>query len=198
MSLHLRNGIYYLKKRVPKAYAPVESREYVWVSLKTDSLRAAEEKCDKVWDGIVAAWKARLAGDTADADKRYSAAIELAASHEVRYINVGQVAELELAGLRERLDLVFKKGMGRPDKQLASALLGGVEAPSITLSAALKFHIEFEEGEMKQKSADQLRKWRNPLIKAVKNFISVVGDKELHRITADDMLDFRSWWLDRM
>ena len=32
----------------------------------------------------------------------------------------------------------------------------------------------------------------------MKNFILVVGDKELHRLTADDMLDFRSWWLDRI
>ena|GEM_PF-4952887 len=42
MSLHLRNGIYYFKRRVPKAFALVEPREYVWVSLNTDSLRAAE------------------------------------------------------------------------------------------------------------------------------------------------------------
>lgn len=198
MSLHLRSGIYYLKKRVPKAYASVEPRRDIWVSLRTDSLRAAEEKYVKVWDGILAAWKARLKGDTTDADKRYAAAIALAAAHNVNYINVGQVAELELAGLRERLDLVFKKGGLKPDKALASALMGGVQAPSITLSAALKFHLAFEEGEMKLKSADQLRKWRNPLIKAVKNFILVVGDKELHRLTADDMLDFRSWWLDRI
>ena len=114
---------------MPKAYASVEPREYIWISLKTDSLRAAEEKHVKVWDGILAAWKARLKGDTTDADQRYAAAIALAAAHNVNYINVGQVAELELAGLRERLDLVFKKGGLKPDKALASALMGGCSGP---------------------------------------------------------------------
>ena len=97
MSLHLRNGIFYLKKRVPKAYSSVDDREYVWVSLKTDSKREAEEKTGPVWDALIASWKARLAGDTQDADKRYSAALELAAAHGIRYVNVGQVAELDLA-----------------------------------------------------------------------------------------------------
>ena|GEM_PF-4363800 len=110
----------------------------------------------------MAAWKARLAGDTVDADKRYSAAIELAAAHDVRCVNVGQVAKLELAGLRERLDLVFKGGGLKPDKKLALALLGGVEAPGITLSEALKFHLNYEEREMKLKSADQIRKLFSP------------------------------------
>ena len=48
------------------------------------------------------------------------------------------------------------------------------------------------------KSADQLRRWRNPRMKAVRNFVDVVGDKALDQITRDDMLDFRNWWLERI
>ena len=33
--------------------------------------------------------------------------------------------------------------------------------------------------------------------KAVKNFVAVVGSKEIANITRDDMLDFRQHWLDR-
>ena len=36
-----------------------------------------------------------------------------------------------------------------------------------------------------------------PRKKAVKNFVAVVGSKEIANITRDDMLDFRQHWLDR-
>lgn len=37
-----------------------------------------------------------------------------------------------------------------------------------------------------------------PPLKAVRNFIEVIGDKAMAEITADDMLDFRQWWLERL
>jgi integrase len=38
----------------------------------------------------------------------------------------------------------------------------------------------------------------NPVNKAVKNLISVIGDKRIDSITRDDMLDFRDWWAERL
>ena len=49
-----------------------------------------------------------------------------------------------------------------------------------------------------KKSADQFRRWKNPRIKAVKKFVEAVGDKPLAQIPADDMLDFRSGWVERL
>ncbi len=43
-----------------------------------------------------------------------------------------------------------------------------------------------------------MRRWKNPRIKAVRNFIEVCGDKPLRDITRDDLLDFREWWWDRI
>ena len=48
------------------------------------------------------------------------------------------------------------------------------------------------------KSEDQLRRWKNPRLKAIKNFVDVISDKLISDITADDMLDFRQWWFDRI
>jgi hypothetical protein len=39
------------------------------------------------------------------------------------------------------------------------------------------------------KSEDQLRRWEAPRNKAIKNFVAVVGNKEIANITRDDMLD---------
>ncbi|MFB9148965.1 tyrosine-type recombinase/integrase [Roseovarius ramblicola] len=52
--------------------------------------------------------------------------------------------------------------------------------------------------QLRGKSDDQVRRWKNPRIKAIKNFVAVIGDKPLADITGDDMLDFRGWWLERM
>lgn len=48
-----------------------------------------------------------------------------------------------------------------PDFREAAALLGGASEPEIGIS----------------RSADQLRRWRNPLSKAIKNLIAVIGDE---------------------
>ena len=46
---------------------------------------------------------------------------------------------------------------------------------------------------MREKTADELRRWRNPRLKAFKNFINVVRNKSVNKLTADDMLIFREW-----
>jgi len=48
------------------------------------------------------------------------------------------------------------------------------------------------------KSENQIKRWRNPYKKAIANFISVVGDKSLAKITREDMLTFRQFWFKRM
>ena len=46
---------------------------------------------------------------------------------------------------------------------------------------------------MREKTADELRRWRNPRLKAFKNFINVVRNKAVNKLTADDMLIFKEW-----
>jgi len=48
------------------------------------------------------------------------------------------------------------------------------------------------------KSEDQKRRWRNPRIKAIGNLVSIIGDKPLQEITRNDMLRFRTWWIEPM
>jgi hypothetical protein len=73
-----------------------------------------------------------------------------------------------------------------------------VRACGITVSKALDLYWSLVADKTIGKSDDQLRRWRNPRIKAIKNFVAVVGDLLIDKITDDDMLDFRSWWLDRI
>lgn len=48
------------------------------------------------------------------------------------------------------------------------------------------------------KSANQVRKWKNPRKAAIANFVQLIGDKQLQDVTRDDVLRFRDWWIDRI
>lgn len=187
----------YLYRRVPKRYESVETRRHIWLSLRTDSMSEAKGKAGPAWQQLIAGWEAKLSGDTSDAEKRFASARELAAVRGFRYQPVDTVAKMKIDELLDRVEAVPVR-TGHPDMIEAAALLGGVEKPKITVSRALDLYWELAREKTIGKSADQLRKWKNPRIKAVRVFIEVVGDKDIAAITGDDMLDFRAWWLDRI
>ncbi|MBB4315499.1 hypothetical protein GGD82_003404 [Roseospira marina] len=197
MSILLRGKTYHLRRRVPCRYEPVEPRKTVWISLHTDSETVARGKADRAWAQMIEAWEARLAGDTEDAEARYAAAQDLARVRGYRYLDVGRVARLPGEDLLDRVEAVPAPS-GTPDSVEASALLGTVQDPAITLSRALDLYWTLAREKTLGKSPDQLRRWRNPRIKAVNNAIAVIGDKPIEDITRDDMLDFRQWWLERI
>lgn len=186
-----------LYKRVPARFAAVEPRKLIWVALQTDSRSQAQVKGDAVWQAMLDAWEAKLAGNSTDADQRFQAARDLAAARGFRYLPVGQVAQLPVEELRDRMAAVTTRDDG-PDMLEAAAVLGGAKEPSLTVSKALDQYWTLAREKTLGKSPDQFRRWRNPRIKAVNNFIKAVGDKALSEITGDDMLDFRAWWLDRI
>ena len=186
-----------LYRRVPKRYEAVEPRKFVWVSLHTDSQSIASSKASVAWDHMIEGWEARLAGDSSDAETRFAAARDLAAVRGFRYINAASVAKLPLDELLQRVEAVETK-RGQPDFKEAAAILGGASEPPITIGRALELFWTLAADRTIGKSEDQLRRWKNPYIKAVKNLIDVVGDKAIAQITGDDMLDFRQWWMEKI
>lgn len=195
--LALRGRKYSLRRRVPERYRSVEARVEVWVSLHTDSLTQAKEKATHVWEEHIAGWEARLAGKPADAAQHFDAVQRLAKSKGVKYIPVGQVVDLPIEELLKRIEAIGQVNRA-PSHDDAKALLGAVDVPSLLLSEALEEYWELALDKVLKKSPDQLRRWKNPRIKAVKNFISLIGDKPISEISREDMLNFRKWWLLRV
>jgi integrase len=192
-----RGNTLHLRRRVPKRYASVEPRQTVWISLHTDSEAVARSKSDRAWGQMIEAWEARLAGDTEDAETRLAAAHELARVRGHRYLDVGRVSKLPVRELLERVEAVSAPG-GVPDRAETTALLGTAQEPQITLTKALDLYWTLARENTIGKSEDQLRRWKNPRIKAVRNFVTVVGNRPIDQITRDDMLDFRQHWIDRI
>ncbi|MGD9919124.1 MAG: DUF6538 domain-containing protein [Paenirhodobacter sp.] len=189
-----RGDTFHLRKRVPARYRDIEGRDTVWISLHTDSESVAKSKADRAWSQMIEAWEAKLAGDTEDAEARFAAAQELARVRGFRYLDVGKVAKLPPEALIERVEAV----PAQADKAEVAALMGTVPEPQLTISKALDLYWTLAREKTFGKSEDQLRRWKNPRIKAVKNFVAVAGDKGIENITRDDMLDFRQMWLERI
>ena len=192
-----RNGNYSLKRRVPRQYQSIESRKVVWISLHTDSLSEAKEKAQDVWANQIAGWEAQLAGRSSDATKHFDAVQKVALAKGIKYLPMPEVARLPSDQLYDRLELIGTRN-GNLNSMEAAALLGAVDVPSITVSAALEEYWGLTKDKILRKSKDQIRRWRNPKIKAVRNYIDVVGDKPIAEITREDMLTFRNWWLERI
>lgn len=192
-----KKGTLYLVRSRPKRYETVEERKLLWICLHTDSMTAARTKAEIVWQELIEAWEAKLAGDTEDGEKRLEAAKRLAESRSLRFMRAQEVAALPLREIVDRAKMTRRAG-GQPDRIEARAVLGGVEEPSITVSRALDLFWGYARDQTLGMSKDQLRRWENPHKKAIKNFVDVIGDKALGEITGDDMLDFRAWWLDRI
>ena len=193
-NLILRGVNFSLKRRVPIRYRTVEPRDIIWISLHTDSRSQAREKAQEVWKAQIAAWEAKLAGKTQDANLHFEAVQNLAHSKGVKYLPVGHVIDLPIGEILDRIEAIGSPG-GTPDIEDAQALLGTVASPKLLLSEALETYWDLSRDKVLKKSPDQLRRWRNPRIKAVKNFIQVVSDKPIDEITREDMLNFRKWWM---
>lgn len=194
----LKGSVYYLTRRVPARYTSIDSRRFVDCSLHTDSLSAATAKAVEIWDHHIAAWEAKLAGNTEDAEARFAAARELADLRGFRYMSAKDVSELPYDDLMKRLAAGLGSEPDKIDKREAAAILGTAQEPPITVSRSLDLYWTLTKDQTLTKSADQLRRWRNPRLKAIKNFITVVGDKPLRDISGDDMLNFREWWMNRI
>lgn len=197
MTIVLRNKKWHLKKDVPRRYASIEPRKVVWVSLHTDSKEKADLQGALVWHEMLAAWDARLDGDTDDAEQRFAAAKRLAAKRGFSYLPVSKVAELSREERLQRVEKIPLQNNG-PNRIEAQALLGVVAEPEVTIEKALEVFWLHEADKELGKSDDQIRRWRNPKMKAVKNLVSQIGNKEISGITRADMLKFRDWWRDRL
>ncbi|MGR3514353.1 MAG: DUF6538 domain-containing protein [Paracoccaceae bacterium] len=196
MSIINRNGTFHLVKKVPVRFRAVEERKQVWLSLKTDSRVEADEKAPTVWATQIAAWEAMLDGDTSAAEERHEAARRLAQAKGYRFISVDQVARLPLPDVIDRIDQVYHRG--KLDPLMAEAILGLAKKPEVTMSRALEMFWPMSREKTRGKTEDQIRRWKNPRKKAFKNFIDVVGDIAVAEMTADDVLNFRDWWSDRI
>lgn len=193
----LRGGHYYLRKRVPTRYQPVDDRKRINICLYTDSKHIAERKAGEIWSQMIDAWEAKLDGHGMEGDERFEAARKLAHKRGYRFLDVERVARLPVDELLARVESTVNRN-GSIDKQDADAALGLPKPPKIKVSEAFNEFYNVAADRTLGKSKDQLRRHKAPRMKATKNFIKAVGDLPIGDITTDDLFQFRAAWLERV
>ncbi len=194
MTLILRGRTYHLRKRVPRRFRSVEPRPIIGVSLHTDSPGLASRKAAEVWAHLVEGWESALRGETGGARARYDAARDIAQRRGFSFMAAAAVAELPLADLVARVQAIPMRANGAPNQTIGNALLGGVEEPGLTIRDALDEFWKISVDQIRGKTPDQQRRWRNPRIKAIENLVTVIGNKDLARLSRADAKTFRDWW----
>lgn len=191
MNIAQRGSIFYLVKRVPVAFAHVDGRSHVWVSLRTDSRREAERRAVDAIRDLENQWISKSRGQVADV-QRFEALSSLSANRGFPYLPANEVAGLEL------LDLLRRITTAQEGKVVANAVLGGEPIPRYRLSEVIGIYIELVAVEVKDKSPDQRRVWENTLKRSIGRLMCVVGDKFIDDLSRQDVLMYRSHWSDRI
>lgn len=197
MKIIKRAETYHLRRHVPVRFHGIEGRRIISISLKTDSLSEARKRAVTEWDDQLARWETALQTGVPIQRGSYKATVASAAKLGLVYLPTVKVAELPTAEVVDRL-LLARLRDGTPDEGKASVTLGGVDDPGMTVSEALDEFWKISVDQERGKTADQVRRWKNPRVKAIGNFISVVGDKRLDQITRADASKFRDWWNERI
>lgn len=187
------NGHFYYNRRVPNELRGLDPRNVVRVSLKTQSRDQAQRKAVVLNDQIESYWQTLLDNEVRHDDRRFARTVRIARQMGFSYQPMARIAALPIEELLERI-LALRDGTPRQ----VEALLGGRPEPDLTVKAALEKFWGFAKERTINKTPDQIRKWKNPRIKAIENFVSVVGNKDLKAITREDILVFRDWWLGRI
>jgi integrase len=193
----MRGEHYYIRRKVPARFAPVEPRKIIQLCLFTDSPKIAAKKAGEVWSELVEGWECKLEGNDAEADARFESAMKLAQRRGYRFHQVEQVAKLPIAELGKRLDAVKGK-TGKIDKLEAEALVGLAPVPKLNVRQAFDEFYKVGADKIIGKSEDQIRRHKAPRKKATNNFIAAVGNKALAEVSQEDMFTFRSWLIQKV
>lgn len=186
-------GYFYYNRRVPEHVSKFDIRDTIRVSLKTDSKAIAKQRAGIFNEQVEAYWQDLLKNQIPHDNGRFNKTLKIARQMGFAYQPMSVVANLPILELVERL--LTLKNAAPAQVEVA---LGAKPLPSLTLKAALEKYWEYSKDKLLNKSEDQVRKWKNPRIRSVRNFIKAVGNKNVANIAREDILAFRDWWLKRI
>lgn len=213
----LRRGRWVYVRRVPKDMAGLvldvkgKPRSFVQIALRTDSEAEAARKAAAVDLEVEAEWAALKAGHKAEARKHYLAARRLCEARGFPYIPLAELTA-EGADLEALVARVLSLSSAGRDATGAAARGATLAAPHPVPEAVVGLVPEalphlgeiFADVEAATKAErlrftpDQIKRWKNPKLKAIGAFVALAGDKPLNQYTRDDALAFRDWWLARI
>lgn len=208
-----RGGVGQYRRRVPADLEHLDPRKEIRISTGERDPVAAATVAARINAEIERHWRsladAASRGQTASSEaENLESAIRAARSIGVAYRPAAEIAAGPLADLVDRLAILEDRfgistdGLStvgpEPARALVTAVLGGAQRPRVRLSELFATFEALAADRLVGKSDDQVRKWRNPRLRAVANAVDVIGDKPLDEISRSDAIELRSWWIDRV
>ncbi len=191
-----RNGWYFYDRRVPKCFAEIDQRTRVRLSLHTQCQRTAMKHMVAVNDNVEQYWMGLVDQGQTHTSKAFDKIVQTAKRIGFAYLPTSQCGSLPIIDLIERV--LTLKPQTQDDIQVKALLGTEEEIAELKLSQALKNYWNYSKPVLMNKNKDQQRKWKNSKIKAVRNFIKAVGDKDVNSLKNQDMVTFREWWLEQV
>lgn len=190
-----RRAVWHYNRRVPRQYQNHDPRKIIRISLKTKckkeaiKLAALESlKLEEYWNTLAESGQVYSHQDYINTVRR-SSLLGFQFQHKT------QLANGNLDDLVKRLLFVLDQQI---QPKQAEAVLGVVEEPQIMLLDLLPRFWEFRKEVKLEKSEKKYKRWQNPRILAMNNFIAVVGNKPVQELVRQDLLDFKQWWIDQI
>jgi hypothetical protein len=193
-----RNNLWHFRMRVPKRYAFVENRGEIQRSLKTGDLDEARARLGIVKKQVLAELDAKLAGRETVPANHYEAIAALASSRAFSYRTADELANDGAEAITDRvLNLIANNDT--PTSDAATALLGGVQRPKLTITeVANSMEMRFPEevvGKAAKPKDIWIRQWTRPASKIV----GLLGyDPIFIDITRSDAVSLRDALKDRV
>ncbi len=188
---------FHYKRRIPKQHREhYGGKQFLQVALKTDAESVAIQRASILDREIERIWSRLTDRPTYDKDRAFQRAIEIAQAYDFSYKSVEELAQDELHKIINRTNALAAQET--PDEETVGALLGGFDKPRLPLDELWEDYYAFTKPNLIGKTENQLRKWKNPRMKAFRNFLDVCGDLSADEISRDHILTFRAWWADRL
>ena len=209
--LQLRNdGRWHYVRRVPGKYREFDNRAFIRKGLDTKSVDVARarrdlfvEADDLYWASLSSAAEGAGAESlnalqTSQAYRRYEAAKRRAMAKGFIYTPNADLLEYpDITELVSRIKTLPEKSL--PQKREAEAVLGIVPKPSVLMSSAFEIYCnQIAVSELIGKSDAQKKSWHKVKLRAVNNFIALVGDLPMDGITREHAREFYNWWAGRL
>jgi integrase len=193
-----RGSTWHFVRRVPAEFAALDSRGIIRhstrIKVTEDRLgRRASRVAHTFNQQLEGFWKELAAGQSTADTTRYDQARRHARSLGYDYIPNSDLVAFPQEKRLERLEALVTKGLAN-DRSAREALLGTVASPSFSLSRLFEEYETVTKDEVKDLSPDQLRIWRNGRIRAVAQFVKVVGDKPVADPSSADAIEYSEWW----
>lgn len=173
----------------------LDSREYVRMSLNTDSPSVAQKLAQIHTLKLEEYWASLVMDQNESKRSSFVQAVKIAEFHGLTYKPMNEIVGMDLGLILERLKKVEEQNF---DPVQTSAILGNVKKPELMLSDLFEKYKEFSLDKLRNKSPNQVRKWERPRQLAVKNLIICLGNREISSLTREDFLKFQRWWIDRL